>query len=123
MEILVFALIATTKEYVQHQPFVPEAKFRAFDLRPLRHPYNVEDNSSSVLSSVLLYVSPRDGRIGDPRERPAVQATCSLLAGHGWSQCDIAQPAHYATVKQWQTPWESLDSAIGRIGCSLTLGE
>ena len=47
MEILVFALIATTKGYVQHETFVPEAKFRAFDLQPLRHPYNVEDNSPS----------------------------------------------------------------------------
>ena len=28
----------------------------------------------------------------------------------------MSQPAHYATVKQRQTPEESLDSAIGRIG-------
>jgi len=46
MEILVFALVATRKEYIQHEAFVPEvAKFQAFDLRPLRHPYSAEDNS------------------------------------------------------------------------------
>jgi hypothetical protein len=50
MEILVFALIATTKGYVQHETFVPEAKFLPFDLRPLRHLYNPEDNSPSRLS-------------------------------------------------------------------------
>ncbi len=47
MEILVFALIATTKGYVQHETFVSEGKFLTFDLRPLRRPYNPEDNSPS----------------------------------------------------------------------------
>ena len=45
MEILVFGLIATNNGYVQRETFVPEAKFRAFDLRPLRHPYHAKDNS------------------------------------------------------------------------------
>jgi len=48
MEIPVFGLIATTKGYVQHETFVPEAaKFLAFDFRPLRHPYNAENDSPS----------------------------------------------------------------------------
>ena len=51
MEILVFALIATTKGYVQHETFVPEvAKFLTFDFRPLRHSYNAENDSPSRLS-------------------------------------------------------------------------
>jgi hypothetical protein len=48
MEILVFALIATRKGYIQHETFVPQVgKFQPFDLRPLRHPYSAEDNSTS----------------------------------------------------------------------------
>ena len=48
MEILVFALVATRKGYVQHETFVPEvAKSLAFDFRPLRHPYNAENDSPS----------------------------------------------------------------------------
>jgi len=48
MEILVFALVATRKRYIQHETFVPDlAKFQAFDLRPLRHPYRAEDSSRS----------------------------------------------------------------------------
>ncbi len=48
MEILVFALVATRKGYIQHETFVPEvAKFQAFNLRPLRHPYRADDNSRS----------------------------------------------------------------------------
>ena len=47
MEILVFALVAARKGYIQRETFVPEvAKFQAFDLRPLRHPYDAEDNST-----------------------------------------------------------------------------
>ena len=46
MEILVFALIATRKGYIQHETFVPQVgKFQPFDLRPLRYPYSAEDNS------------------------------------------------------------------------------
>jgi hypothetical protein len=46
MEILIFALIATSNGYTQHETIVSEpTKPQPFDLRPLRHSYSAEDNS------------------------------------------------------------------------------
>ena len=46
MEILIFALIATSNGYTQHETIVSEpTKPQPFDLRPLRHSYSAEGNS------------------------------------------------------------------------------